>query len=115
MHVQKLRFNPGRPALQWYTNLPLNSISSFGQLADSFTNQFASSKKLEKMVGDLYRIYQYREEPLREYVTLFKKKKVSIPNCNQETMVEAFRRGLLPDGELYKTLTMMNNVTMEET
>ncbi|KAK3193134.1 hypothetical protein Dsin_024444 [Dipteronia sinensis] len=36
------------PALQWYTNLPNNSISSFTQLTDTFVEQFASSRKLEK-------------------------------------------------------------------
>lgn len=48
------------PTLQWYTNLPMNSIGSFGQLADTFSDQFASSNKLEKMEGDLYRVYQFR-------------------------------------------------------
>ena len=42
------------PALQWYTNLPNNSISSFAQFTDTFVEQFASSKKLEKLFGDFY-------------------------------------------------------------
>lgn len=42
------------PALQWYTNLANNSISSFFQLTDTFVEQFASGKKLEKLSGDLY-------------------------------------------------------------
>ncbi|KAL5781693.1 hypothetical protein ACOSP7_006722 [Xanthoceras sorbifolium] len=36
------------PALQWFTNLPNNSIASFAQLNDIFVEQFASSRKLEK-------------------------------------------------------------------
>ena len=44
------------PALQWYTNLANNSISSFTQLTDTFVEQFNSSKKLEKLSSDLYRI-----------------------------------------------------------
>ena len=43
-------------ALQWFTNLPNNSISSFAQLTDTFVEQFASSKKLEKLSGDLYHV-----------------------------------------------------------
>ncbi|KAL5732712.1 hypothetical protein ACOSQ2_032404 [Xanthoceras sorbifolium] len=35
-------------ALQWYTNLPNNSIVSFEQLNDMFVEQFASRRKLEK-------------------------------------------------------------------
>ena len=42
------------PALQWYTNLPNNFISSFTQLKDAFVGQFVGSKKLEKLSGDLY-------------------------------------------------------------
>ena len=43
-------------ALQWFTNLPNNSISSFAQLIYTFVEQFASNKKLEKLSGDLYHI-----------------------------------------------------------
>ncbi len=43
-------------ALQWSTNLANNSIYSFVQLTNTFVEQFASSKKLEKLSGDLYYI-----------------------------------------------------------
>ncbi|KAL5569099.1 hypothetical protein UlMin_025674 [Ulmus minor] len=102
------------PALQWYTNLSNNSISSFAQLTDTFVEQFASSKKLEKLSGDLYRIQQRRTESLRDYVGRFNREKVSISFCNQETAADAFRKGLLPDGELYKDLTKFNCSTMED-
>ena len=45
-------------ALQCYTNLANNSMSSFAQLTDTFVEKFASSKKLEKLSGDLYHIQQ---------------------------------------------------------
>ena len=76
--------------------------------------QFASSKKLEKLSGDLYCIQQCHEESLCDYVGRFNYKKVSIPFCNQETAVDAFQKGLLPDGELYKDLTKFNCSTMED-
>ncbi|XP_031273168.1 uncharacterized protein LOC116131644 [Pistacia vera] len=102
------------PTLQWYTNLPNGSIDSFAQLTDTFVEQFASSKKLEKLSADLYRVYQRKGEPLREYVSRFNKEKISIPSCNPETAVDAFRKGLLPDGELYKELTKLGCTTMED-
>ena len=58
-------------ALQWYTNLPKNSIFSFAQLTDTFIEQFTSSKKLEKLLGDLYIVQQHHGEPLRDYVGCF--------------------------------------------
>ncbi|XP_031267037.1 uncharacterized protein LOC116125467 [Pistacia vera] len=79
------------PALQWYTNLSNSSINSFAQLIDTFI------------------------EPLREYVSRFNKEKISISSYNLETAVDAFRKGLLPDGELYKELTKLGCTTMENT
>ena len=43
-------------ALQWYINLPKNTITSFAQLTDTFVEQFASSRKLDKQSDDLYTI-----------------------------------------------------------
>ncbi|XP_031251412.1 uncharacterized protein LOC116109317 [Pistacia vera] len=102
------------PALQWYTNLPNGSIDSFAQLTNIFVEQFASNKKLEKLSADLYRVYQRRGEPLREYVSKFNKEKIYIPSCNPETAVDAFRKGLLPDGKLCKELTKLGCTTMED-
>ncbi|KAF3552957.1 hypothetical protein F2Q69_00013530 [Brassica cretica] len=48
------------PALQWYINLPTRSISSFAGLSE----QFASSRSLEKTSDGLYEILQHRVEPL---------------------------------------------------
>ena len=70
------------PALQWYMNLPNNSISLFTQLTNTFVEQFASSKILEKLSSDLYRIQQWHTESLRDYVRCFNREKVSIPLCN---------------------------------
>ena len=39
---------------------------------------------------------------------------VSIPFCNQQIAADAFRKGFLPDGELYKDLTKFNCSTMED-
>ncbi|XP_031247962.1 uncharacterized protein LOC116105691 [Pistacia vera] len=81
---------------------------------DTFMEQFTSSKKLEKLSSNLYRIRQHQNEPLREYVECFNHEKVSIPYCNQETTVNAFKKGLLPNSELYKELTKFNYTTMED-
>ncbi|OVA11543.1 hypothetical protein BVC80_5069g1 [Macleaya cordata] len=102
------------PALQWYTNLTNNSISSFAQLTDIFVEHFASSRKLEKHSDDLYRIKQKRGERLRDYVGRFNREKVSIPSCNIDTAITAFRKGLLSNSDLYKELTKYPCRTMED-
>jgi len=75
------------PALQWYFNLPIGSISSFAALSDKFVEQFASSRSLEKTSDSLYEILQHRVKPLRDYIARFNQEKVSIPECNITTAI----------------------------
>ncbi|XP_056851580.1 uncharacterized protein LOC130500665 [Raphanus sativus] len=102
------------PALQWYINLPTKSIKSFAALSDKFVEQFASSRDLEKNSDDLYEILQHRNEPLRSYIAHFNQVKVAIPECNADTAISAFKRGLLPEGELYKELIKYKCRIMED-
>ena len=101
------------PAMQWYINLPSRSIASFVVLSDKFVEQFASSRDLEKTSDSLHEI-QHRAEPLRGYISRFNQEKVAILECRIPTAISAFKRGLLPDGDLYKELTKYKCKTMED-
>ncbi|KAF2583510.1 hypothetical protein F2Q68_00005080 [Brassica cretica] len=101
------------PALQWYINLPSRSISSFATLNDKFVEQFTNNRDLEKTSDGLYKILQHQAEPLRGYLARFNQEKVGIPECNIHTAI-AFKRGMLPDGNLYKELTKYQCKTMED-
>ncbi|XP_056864080.1 uncharacterized protein LOC130511214 [Raphanus sativus] len=102
------------PALQWYNTLPTKSLKSFAALSDKFVEQFASSRDLEKNSDDLYEILQHRNEPLRSYIARFNQAKVAIPECNADTAISAFKRGLLPEGDLYKELIKYKCKIMED-
>uniref|UniRef100_A0A0D3E8H3 Retrotransposon gag domain-containing protein n=1 Tax=Brassica oleracea var. oleracea TaxID=109376 RepID=A0A0D3E8H3_BRAOL len=102
------------PALQWYINLTSRSIASFAVLSDKFVEQFASSRDLEKTSDGLYEILQHRVEPLRGYIARFNQENVAIPECSIPTAISTFKRGLLPDGDLYKELTKYQCKTMED-
>ncbi|XP_013624649.1 PREDICTED: uncharacterized protein LOC106330779 [Brassica oleracea var. oleracea] len=102
------------PALQWYINLPTRSISSFASLSDNFVEQFASSRSLEKISDGLYEILQHRVKPLRDYIARFNQEKVAVLECSIPTAISAIKRALLPDGGLYKELTMYPCKTMED-
>ncbi|KAL2467016.1 Retrotrans gag domain-containing protein [Abeliophyllum distichum] len=52
-----------------------------------------AAEKLEKMSDDIYHVVQRRSELLREFVGRFNREKVSIPSCNQQTAISAFRKG----------------------
>ena len=73
-----------------------NSISSFAKLKDTFVEQFANSKKLEKLSSDLYHIQQQRTESLRDYIGRFNREKVSIPFYIQEIAANTFSKGFPP-------------------
>ncbi|XP_074277904.1 uncharacterized protein LOC141601514 [Silene latifolia] len=94
------------PALRWLGSLLNRSISTFDDLVNAFTQQFASSRKPQKHAGDLYRIVQGANETIGEFNTRFNNEKVAVRECDVSTAVEAFRRGLHNDSDLYKLLTM---------
>ena len=75
--------------------------------------QFPSSRDLEKPFDSLYEVLHNRAEPLRGYIARFNQEKVAIPECSIPTAISAFKRGLLPDGDLYKELTKDQCKTME--
>ncbi|XP_074300680.1 uncharacterized protein LOC141631979 [Silene latifolia] len=77
-------------ALQWFVNLPNKSIFIFAELVNRF------------------------EESTRDYLARFNVEKISIPKCDPTTAVNAFRRGLHCDSDLYKDLTKHPCATFEE-
>ncbi|XP_074317352.1 uncharacterized protein LOC141653475 [Silene latifolia] len=94
------------PALRWFVSLPNSSISTFADLVNAFTQQFASSRKPQKHAGDLYRIVLGAGETIGEYNTRFNNEKVAVRENDVSTTVEAFRRGLHHESDLYEQLTM---------
>ncbi|XP_074293576.1 uncharacterized protein LOC141620663 [Silene latifolia] len=83
-------------------------------LVNVFNQQFRSSRKPEKLSSDLYRIVQRFEESTRDYLARFNVEKISISRCHPTTAVNAFRRGLHRDSDLYKDLTKHPSATFEE-
>ncbi|KAF3589030.1 hypothetical protein F2Q69_00030223 [Brassica cretica] len=79
-----------------------------------FVEQFASSRDLEKTSDGLYEILQHRAESLRTYIAHFNQGMVAIPECTIHTAISAFKRGLLPIGDLYKELSKYQCKTMED-
>ncbi|XP_056690217.1 uncharacterized protein [Spinacia oleracea] len=72
-------------ALEWLMNISPGSTYCLSDLINAFYQQFASSRQLEKQTSDLYR-----------------------------TAIEAFKRGLIPNSELYREITKYPCATFEE-
>ena len=89
-------------------------MKSFADLINLLNLQFTSSRGLEKRTADLYRIVQGPTESLRDYLGRFNKEKISIPNCDRITTVEAYRAGLYQKTGLYEQLTMYPCYSFED-
>ncbi|XP_056688349.1 uncharacterized protein [Spinacia oleracea] len=76
-------------ALEWLMNVPPGSIFYLSDLINAFYQQFSSSRQLEKQTSDLYRLVQGPTE-------------------------SAFKRGLIPNSELYREITKYPCATFEE-
>ncbi|XP_021857354.1 uncharacterized protein [Spinacia oleracea] len=101
-------------ALEWLMNVAPGSISCLSDLINAFYQQFASSRQLEKQTSDLYRLVQGPTESVRDYFNRFNCEKISIKNCDVRTAIEAFKRGLIPNSELYREITKYPCATFEE-
>ncbi|KAK9073783.1 hypothetical protein SSX86_006377 [Deinandra increscens subsp. villosa] len=94
------------PAMKWLLSIPPNTITSFSHLVNLFNNQFSCSRTFEKLTGDLYRIIQKPDEPLRDYIARFGRESLEIPNLDMAAAVEAFKMGLSKDSRFYDDLVM---------
>ncbi|XP_056688448.1 uncharacterized protein [Spinacia oleracea] len=101
-------------ALEWLMNITPGSISCLSDLNNAFYQQFASSRQLEKQTSDLYRLAQGPTESVRDNFNRFNCEKISIKNCDVKTTIEAFKRGLIPNSELYREITKYPCATFEE-
>ncbi|KAF2560260.1 hypothetical protein F2Q70_00017376 [Brassica cretica] len=93
--------------------LPKGSREATMCKGDKLVEQFASSRDVEKTSVSLYKILQHQAEPLRGYIARFNQEKVAIPECSIPTAISAFKRGMLPDRDIYKELTKYQCKTME--
>ncbi|XP_056691861.1 uncharacterized protein [Spinacia oleracea] len=101
-------------ALEWLMNITPGSIFCLSDLINAFYQQFASSRQLEKQTSDLYRLVQGPTESVRDYFNRFNCEKISIKNCDVRTAIEAFKRGLVPNSELYRELNKYPCANFEE-
>ncbi|GMN66700.1 hypothetical protein TIFTF001_035760 [Ficus carica] len=70
------------------------SISSFQQLADSFSAAFMGSKARKLGASHLFSIKQGDSETLKAYLQRFDKAVVQAESCTDETLIQAFREGI---------------------
>ncbi|KAL0413116.1 UNVERIFIED_CONTAM: hypothetical protein Sradi_1513300 [Sesamum radiatum] len=93
-----------RSAQQWFNQLPSGSIRSFKEFHSLFLHQFASSKRYQKTIMNLFSLQQREGEPLRVYLQRFNLAALEVPTAKSNRLICAFTQGL-QDGDFFKSLT----------
>ena len=83
-----------KAAQQWYRRLVPGLVGCFMQLEDSFTAAFLGSKIRKLGASYLFGIKQGETETLKKYLEHFDKAIVQVENCTDDTLIQAFRKGV---------------------
>lgn len=88
--------------MNWYTDLPNNSIQNFNDLKEKFIEAFGHRIKRRINVGMLLTIKQGPNESLRGYITKFNETLIKVAKPTDGTTIMALRAGLRPTRFLLK-------------
>ncbi|XP_043725978.1 uncharacterized protein LOC122672584 [Telopea speciosissima] len=94
-----------REAWQWFSQLPLRSLSNFTDLGRAFLAHFVSSRVHKKTAANLLAIKQCPDESIRGFLTRFNKEALEVQNLDPIVKFQALRSGIR-DVELKKSLIM---------
>jgi len=100
-------------ALDWFSELPANSIDSFATLKARFSTQFASLRPAILTVNNLVNIRQEDGESLRSYLDRYNRMSVKIKDLSDEIARHHFSYGLQP-GVFADKISRMKPKMMEE-
>ncbi|XP_016206921.1 uncharacterized protein LOC107647359 [Arachis ipaensis] len=99
--------------LDWFCSLPADSISHFRQLVKLFEDHFVGSAIYLHNSDYLNTIKQGQNESLKDYMTLFTKIAMSIPDLHPEVLLHAIKSGLRPE-KFQETIAVAKLNTLAE-
>ncbi|XP_068461604.1 uncharacterized protein [Phaseolus vulgaris] len=82
--------------LEWFVSLPTGHITSFQQFSKLFVDQYIVNKAPPRVSYDLFDVRQYQGESPRDYLNRFGAQMVRSPAKDEEMLVYAFKKGVLP-------------------
>ncbi|XP_068476658.1 uncharacterized protein [Phaseolus vulgaris] len=82
--------------LEWFVSLPTGHITSFQQFSKLFVDQYIVNKTPPRVSYDLFNVRQYQGESLRDYLNRFGAQMVCSPAKDEQMLVYAFKKGVLP-------------------
>jgi len=82
--------------LEWFVSLPTDHITNFKQFSKLFVDQYIVNKAPPRVSYDLFDVRQYQGESLRDYLNRFGAQMVRSHAKDEEMLVYAFKKGVLP-------------------
>ena len=83
-------------AMEWFVSLPEGHITSFHQFSKLFTEQYIVNRAPSVVSYDLFDVRQYQGESLKDYLNRFGAQVVRLPSKDEDMLVHAFKKGVLP-------------------
>ncbi|XP_030922995.1 uncharacterized protein LOC115949868 [Quercus lobata] len=82
------------PARVWFSKIPPNSVSSFGELSKLFVNNFIGGQRHKRSLSSLLTIEQGENESLRSFITRFNREALSVDEADDKLLLAAFHNGV---------------------
>ena len=95
MHCKLFMGTFSGTALNWFISLSAGHITSFDQFS-LFKEQYIVNQAPDPVSFDLFDVKQYQGEPLNDFLNRFGALVVKLHTKDEDMMVHAFRRGVLP-------------------
>jgi len=96
MHCKLFMGTFSGTTLDWFISLPDGHITSFDQFSTLFKEQYIVNQASATISFDLFDVKQYQGEPLKDFLNRFGALVVKLHTKDEDMMVHAFRRGVLP-------------------
>ena len=96
MHCKLFKSTFSGTTLDWFISLPNGHITSFYQFSTLFREQYIVNQAPPPVSYDLFDVKQYQGEPLKDFLNRFGALVVKLHIKDEDMMVYAFRRGVLP-------------------
>ncbi|XP_059663856.1 uncharacterized protein LOC132309581 [Cornus florida] len=103
-------------APEWFKNCPCKSIPNFESLCVAFLASTVEirSRKKKKTIASLFTIRQMKGEGLQTFLTRFNMESSGIPDCNQNTAIEAFKIAMVQGSHFHSFLVKKTPTNMSE-
>ncbi|XP_065634728.1 uncharacterized protein LOC136069769 [Quercus suber] len=90
------------PARVWFSKLPPNSVSPFGELSKLFVNNFIGGQRHRRSTSSLLTIEQGENESLHSFITRFNREALTVDEVDDKLLLAAFHNGVNSDLFIHK-------------